>query len=175
MPLSSQQVLWRHNTQKSALSHSLNPKALHHLSQISSGTLLIALQWCELIKVLWPPRGSLHRSWCKNLNLLLRREQRADQIASSTKEGLILPDNRRCALCSRGRERKRKLDVGWRAGLHGEIWIFVASRTCVDQRQCGTCVLTSSKHVPLMLRSSSGVCYTAVRLQVVEPGPVGFG
>lgn len=92
---------------------------------------------------------------------------------SSTKEGLITA--RLCARCSRGRERKRKLNMGRRAGLFGEIWIwFFASRTslwntCVDQRQCETCVLTSSKHVPLTLGSPFGVCYPAVCLQVAGP------
>lgn len=79
-----------------------------------------------------------------------------------------------------GREKRRKLDVGCKRSTW-EIWIwYFASRTLlwnswVDKRQCNTCVLTSSKYMPLMLQIPSGVCYTAVCLQVAGPRPVVLG
>lgn len=145
--------------------------------RINSGTLVIARQWRELIKVFWLPRV-LVPLLVQNLNLPLgyfRREQWADQIARAQKRDWLQPD---AVLFAAEEGRERKLDVGWRSGVYmGEIcaFVFFASRTslwntCVDQRQCKTCVLTSSKHVPLTLGSPCGVCYPAVCLQVAGPG-----
>lgn len=82
------------------------------------------------------------------------------------------PDNRRCALfaAEEGRERGNSTWAGEQGNIEGNLDLFffflppgVDCGTLVwDQRQCETCVLTSSKHVPLTLGSPSGVCYTAV-------------
>lgn len=71
----------------------LKATAFHHLSQINSGTLVITPQWWELIKVLWPPCVSLHRSRCAKIRIsplwiFSEREQWADQIATEHKRGI---------------------------------------------------------------------------------------
>lgn len=173
-PLSSQQVLWRHYTLQSSVSHSLNlqlsticPNQQWNISH--SSAMMRANQGFLATLCPW--------GWCKNPNppliysifrensgpIRLLEHKRGIDYSQTTDVALFVADE--------GRERGNSTWARER-GLHGEIWIlFFACRTslwntCVDQRQCETCVLTSSKHVSLMLGSASGVCYTAVCLQV---------
>lgn len=120
---------------------------------------------------------SLHRSRCAKIRIsplwiFSEREQWADQIATEHKRGIDCSQTTDVVLFlqqRKGEKEETQRGLESRVTLR-EIWICffflppgVDCGTLVwDQRQCETCVLTSSKHVPLTLGSPSGVCYTAV-------------
>lgn len=93
----------------------LKPTSFPPFVQINSGTLVIALQWRELIKVFWPPRVLRAALGAKIPIFLLDifgREQWADQIARAQKRDWLQPD----ALCrGRGKEETRR-------GLESYTW-----------------------------------------------------